>query len=365
VGIDRSDDGDAAVPPDQPPDRTPSTGDANDQPDRAPAETRYREEYYEALHARERQPPPGEQPDADEPAGNGQEPEAADLRTEAAADEASPSGERSEPGQQPKAAEPTESRQDTQATEWAGNADLSRQIWGKYLEKWPSAERPTVDRSDDPPGSWRADSVRYLSPAVNAEVERGCDGIPDREKDKILPGLREVESLDHDRRLVGLEHHLKGRDRIKEKIYKDIKENGLSPSEALSLLPDALRYTFQYEYARYTQGVLADIGRMKEQGFELEVLKNFWSDDQYKGINSQWIEPESGQRFELQFHTSISFEAKQITHDAYGLLRSVPKPDILEHMVLEAFQAKVAATVPIPPGAVGIPDYSESDQNVR
>ena len=39
--------------------------------------------------------------------------------------------------------------------------------------------------------------------------------------------------------------------------------------------------------------------------------------DQYKGINSQWIDPESGQRFEVQFHTRISFEAKQLTHDAY------------------------------------------------
>ena len=29
------------------------------------------------------------------------------------------------------------------------------------------------------------------------------------------------------------------------------------------------------------------------------------------------MEPETGQRFEVQFHTRISFEAKQLTHDAY------------------------------------------------
>ena len=103
---------------------------------------------------------------------------------------------------------------------------------------------------------------------------------------------------------------------------------------------------------------------MKEQGFELDKLRNSWSDDQYKGINSQWIEPETGQRFELQFHTRISFEAKQITHDAYERLRT-GQADAFEDMVLEAFQRKVAAVVPVPPGATDIPDYPERDRNAR
>src|SRR6202034_3993016 len=118
----------------------------------------------------------------------------------------------------------------------------------------------------------------------------------------------------------------------------------------------------------------ADIGRLKDQGFELHKLKNSWSDDQYKGINSQWIEPETGQRFEVQFHTRISFEAKQLTHKAYERLRTwqlddptsppddpmrqsddpAPQQDNqqshsakFEQMVLEAFQSKVTAEVPV------------------
>ena len=75
-----------------------------------------------------------------------------------------------------------------------------------------------------------------------------------------------------------------------------------------------------------------------------------WSKDQYKGINSQWIDPESGQRFEVQFHTRISFEAKQLTHDAYERLRT-HQADKFEELVLEAFQRKVTAEVPVPPGA--------------
>ena len=133
-------------------------------------------------------------------------------------------------------------------------------------------------------------------------------------------------------------------------------EVDFSAEEAISIVPDAIRYTFQYRESRYTQGVWADIGRLKEQGFELHSLWNAWSDDQYKGINSQWIEPTTGQRFEVQFHTRISYEAKQLTHDAYERLRTHPA-DKFEQMVLEAFQKKVAAEVPIPPGAADVPDY--------
>ena len=107
---------------------------------------------------------------------------------------------------------------------------------------------------------------------------------------------------------------MKGRDRIKEKVSDTMEEVGSSAGEALSIVPDAIRYTFQYREVHYTQGVWTDIGRLKGQGFELDKLRNFWTNEQYKGINSQWIEPDSGQRFEVQFHTRISFEAKQITH---------------------------------------------------
>ena len=107
-----------------------------------------------------------------------------------------------------------------------------------------------------------------------------------------------------------------------------------------------------------------DIERPKDQGFELDKLKNSWSDEQYKGINSQWIERASGQRFEVQFHTRISFEAEQLTHGAYERLR-IQQPDEFEQVVLEAFRKKVAAEVPVPPGADGIPDYPERGADAR
>jgi hypothetical protein len=237
-------------------------------------------------------------------------------------------------------------------------------MWGEYERRWPPDERSQVDRSSDPPGSWRGDSTRFLDRAVNEDIEEECDHIAQRERERFSPALHEVKGCDPDRQLVGLEYRLKDRDGIKEKVAEAIEQYGRFPKEAISLVPDAIRYTFQYMEARYTQGVRDDIARLKEQGFEMVGLKNSWLDEQYKGINSRWIEPDSGQRFEVQFHTGISFEAKQLTHSAYERLRS-GQADEFEEMVLEAFQGKVTAAVPVPPGAADIPDYPEREQHAR
>jgi hypothetical protein len=251
-----------------------------------------------------------------------------------------------------------------QAQKWDKAAAESRWMWGEYQRRWPPGERPPVDTSADPPGSWRADGDRFLPTAVNKRVDTECNRIVDRERDLISPGLRSVESQDPDRHLIGFDDRRKGRDRIKEKVFDKMEEYDFSPEEAVSSVSDTIRYTFQYREAHYTQGVHADIERLKGQGFELHKLRNSWTGEEYKGINSQWIEPGSHQRFEVQFHTRISLEAKQLTHGAYERLRT-EQADEFENMVLKAFQRKVSVEIPVPPGAAGIPDYPERDSDVR
>ena len=316
MGADRP--GDAGVPPDDHPDRRDDQnvpGDHAARPSNNQAETRTRQEYY------------------------------SELRVTVSK-------------QQSAEARQTMAEEQAAAEKWQQQTTESRSIWTEYQRKWPPAERPAVDRSKDPAGSWRADNSRVLGVADNNRVNAECDRIAKREEEKISPALRAIESQDPDRCLVGFERRLKGHDRIKEKAYNGIKLLKHSPEEAVSLVPDTIRYTFQYRESRYTQGVWADIERLKGEGFRLDKLKNYWSDDQYKGINSTWIEPGTGQRFEVQFHTRISFEAKQLTHAAYERLRT-EQPDKFEQMVLGAFQTKVAGEVPVPPGATDIPDYRE------
>jgi hypothetical protein len=292
--------GDDDMPPDEHPDRRDDQGGAQ-------AETRTRQEYY------------------------------ADLRRTVSREEAA-------------VARQTTAEEQVATEKWQDSTAESRWMWTEYQRKWPPTERAPASRS--------------LDNANNSRVEAHCDRIAQRERETISPAMRAIESQDPDRHLIGFEHRLKGRDRIKEKVYGMIKESGFPPESAVSHVPDAIRYTFAYREARYTNGVWTDIERLKDEGFSLHALKNFWSDDQYKGINSQWIEPDTGQRFEVQFHTGISFEAKQLTHTAYERLRT-KQADVFEELVLEAFQKKVTADVPVPPGATDISDYPERGTDAR
>jgi len=250
------------------------------------------------------------------------------------------------------------------ADTWNVKVTESRWLWTEYQRKWPPEERRSVDTSSDPPGSWRGEGDRFLKVADNSRVDAACDLIAEREREKISPALRAIESQDPDRHLIGFDHRKKGRDRIKEKVHDKLEEFDFSPEDAVSNVSDTIRYTFQYREAHYTQGVWGDIERLKGHGFELHKLKNAWSNEEYQGINSQWIEPDTGQRFEVQFHTRISFEAKQLTHDAYERLRT-QQIDEFEKMVLKAFQRKVSADIPIPFGAADIPNYPKRDLDVR
>jgi hypothetical protein len=322
VGADRP--GDADMPPDDHPDRRDDRDGTDDRAARGGndrAETRTRQEYY------------------------------SELRVTVSREESA-------------VARQTMAEERAAAEKWQETSAESRWIWTEYQRKWPSAERPSADRSTHPSDSWRGERGRSLDNADNNRVEAECDHISRLEKERISPAMRSVESQDPDRHLIGFEHRLKGRDRIKEKVYDKMEEFSYSAEEAVSAVSDTIRYTFQYREARYTQGVWTDLERLKGEGFKLHQLKNSWSNEEYKGINSQWIEPDTGQRFEVQFHTRTSFEAKQLTHDSYERLRT-QQADEFEKMVLKAFQRKVSAEVPIPPGAADIPDYSERDADAR
>ena len=126
--------------------------------------------------------------------------------------------------QQSVAAQRITAEEQAAADTWNEKVTESRWIWAEYQRKWPPEERRPVDTSNDPPGSWRGDGDRFLKVADNSRVEAACDLIADREREKITPALRAIESQDPDRHLIGFDDRLKGRDRIKEKVYDRIKE---------------------------------------------------------------------------------------------------------------------------------------------
>jgi hypothetical protein len=228
-------------------------------------------------------------------------------------------------------------------------------------DRWQSAVSLFAERwsahQHDHPSSPPEDSPRRLDAAADAEVDRACDRIREVEERVITPAMRDIESEDPDRTLVGLDHRLKGPDRLKEKVGDQLHGRpGLESEQAVSNIKDAIRFTFEYSDEHYAAGVRADHARIESRGFVLIEQRNSWNQECYKGINSRWREPETGQVFEVQFHTPVSFEAKQLTHPAYERIRN-PNTADAEVDELYALQRDVCARIPVPRGAAEIEDY--------
>jgi hypothetical protein len=240
---------------------------------------------------------------------------------------------------------------------WAEAAPGLHASWENYTQRYPERERPTP--CTQPDGSWVAAGGRELNPEQNAEASKTAADIREEGKEVILPAMNRIEAADPDRQLAGLENMLKSEDRLKEKIADVLLvEPDLTVRQAAEKVPDAVRFTFTYSTEHYAEGVLSDVDRLKADGFELLRLKNLWTDDQYKGINSQWRRPETGLRFEVQFHTPESLEAKELTHKAYERLRGAETTQ-LERDELEKYQRRVNTLLITPPGTVQINDFPE------
>jgi hypothetical protein len=232
---------------------------------------------------------------------------------------------------------------------WAARAD--------HQDGYPERERATPITHID--GSWSSGETRRLTPGQNAEATKACADVRDEGERVALPIMRQIEATNPNGQLVGLEHMLKGEDRLKEKIADALRARPeLTATQALSIVPDPVRFTYECDPARYADDVRADVELLKEMGLEEVKLKNLWSDEQYKGINSQWRRPETGLRIEVQFHTPASLEAKELTHKAYERIRS-PDTSPTERDELEAFQRRVNALLDTPPGTTDIRDFPE------
>jgi hypothetical protein len=249
---------------------------------------------------------------------------------------------------------------------WAEAAPKLRVSWEILKGKYGYEERPEPAPQADG-GSWRGKGGRTLDAASNAEIDVGYARIREVGENVIVPAILRVAAEDPTRTLAGFDRRIKGVDRLKEKV-SDLLEppSKLRADEALFAIVDVVRFTYTYQESRYARGVLADIERLKSQGFELDRIKNTWGSEQYKGINTQWLEPRSGVRFEVQFHTQASLEAKELTHEAYERIRSITErtPETeREAEELEVFQSKANAQVPIPPDVSVIEDYRRENRD--
>jgi hypothetical protein len=181
----------------------------------------------------------------------------------------------------------------------------------------------------------------------------------------LTPTMRRVEAqLDHGQLVPDTERFaLKDPDRYKEKFAKLIAdEPGADASDIAAKINDGVRYTFIFQDKNYSSGVLELCSMLKSVGFELYERKNSWADESkaYQGINSSWMVPEWGQRFEVQMHTPASWKAKQESHPAYEIAEA-PSSSPEDRAAALVEQDRIFSQVPIPSDIRDILSYRKED----
>ena len=167
---------------------------------------------------------------------------------------------------------------------------------------------------------------------------------------EITAALQSLES--ESAKLVGLEHRLKSKESLARKILSDAHDMEVSLEEAASGIGDVVRYTFCIDEDQYVPVTDKTLKYLSEKHISVIKFRNRWGGEGYKGINMN-LKTADGIIFELQFHTPASFEAKELEHANYEIVRSETATEE-EKIAAEAYAKEIYAKVPVPEGA---PDY--------
>ncbi len=232
----------------------------------------------------------------------------------------------------------------------------------------PAAERAVGADSDRPEGP-AADTRPLVSPearlthaALSAcRAAEGRTALGGYGQGGLTPAMRRIEAqLEHGRLVPGTEESaLKSADRFSRKLADRIAlQPDTPPGELADRIHDGVRYAFIFENMYYTVGIwqLADL--LRRSGYELMVRKPMWHSEVCKGVTSQWRDPDSGARFEVQFHTPESWAARQRAQDWYRQLTD-PATTPADRRRLDELHREAAAAVPIPPGALQMKPYRQ------
>ncbi|MBB5121366.1 hypothetical protein AF335_13500 [Streptomyces eurocidicus] len=139
--------------------------------------------------------------------------------------------------------------------------------------------------------------------------------------DGIMGDVQERSAASHGGKLEGLDYSLKGLDSFRRKVAVAVGR-GKDAEKVVDKVDDLNRYTLTFEAEGYTEGVQRTYAQLRERGYEPASETNTWEDPVYKGVNTSWRHPETREKFELQFHTPESFQAKSDNHELYELARS-------------------------------------------
>lgn len=119
----------------------------------------------------------------------------------------------------------------------------------------------------------------------------------------------------------GLKYRIKSKDSYLRKI-----RSNYSPDGNQYEIKDILRYTYSADAKTVTDKTLKAFEIFQNNGYNISEVKNYWfnKNNPYNGINTVVATP-SGQKFEVQYHTSESYRIKDSMHEDYEKWRVLDK----------------------------------------
>jgi len=123
--------------------------------------------------------------------------------------------------------------------------------------------------------------------------------------------------------LHGIKYATKDQSSTLRKFLSENIDNGWTVQQIKKKnLSDLNRYTFIIDEANYGRDVLNAFDLLEAQGFKKLKVKNYWDGDLYKGCNTNWIDPKTGRKMEIQFNTRAQQTVKdKKSHKLYETYR--------------------------------------------
>ncbi|MGV9657494.1 ATP nucleotide 3'-pyrophosphokinase [Streptomyces koyangensis] len=209
---------------------------------------------------------------------------------------------------------------------------------------------PAALAAAEEPGGWKGEGGLTLTSGENNTVDAYVERAREAER-SISVQVRAAAALS-EAELVGFDQRLKSPDSLKRKVATALAEKpGRNVDTVLGGITDAVRYTLQWDDAAYTSGVATVADTLAGWRNESVKWSNTWGRSSgYKGLNTGWRAPRSGQLFEVQFHTEASKNAQETTHKLYEEQR-LPSTSPERKQQLQREQDAIFAAVPVPAGA--------------
>jgi hypothetical protein len=145
---------------------------------------------------------------------------------------------------------------------------------------------------------------------------------------------------------------------IKDTVERFHDKSAIHMERVAKNIHDLVRYTITWPEDKIAQGAQQAIDAFRARGFMPYVvngepaLKNYFHAEpgnSYRGINCNFVDPNNGQIFEVQFHTPASLDMAEKMHDEYDRVRKLDTKS-KEYAKGQAYLNRQFAKVPIPPG---------------